>query len=89
MSRQSQKEENKETPLSLYAHGHHFVRYFDDDEFAEEMKCSYCGYIIWPCWSEDDVTKCMIAVDGEVKRGKFDIDKYGTGNPFNFYRGEP
>ncbi len=53
------------TRKHLRAFGHHFTRYIFENEYAEEMKCR-CGYVIWPCYNEDDVKKMMEANGGVV-----------------------
>ncbi len=50
----------------LMAHGHSFRRYLFDNEYAEEMICR-CGYVIPPCYKEQDVTEFMETNGGIVK----------------------
>jgi len=44
--------EKKKTLPYLKVGNHNFRRYLFDNEFAEEMKCIYCDFVIWPCENE-------------------------------------
>ena len=62
----SNTQEKKETLYYLKAHGHHFYRYLSDNPFAEEMKCRHCSYVIYPCFSEEEVTRMMMDNDNKI-----------------------
>lgn len=53
------------TPVYTTAHGHLFKRYLMENEFAEEMKCE-CGYTIYPCKNEEQVTAAMMLIEGKI-----------------------
>jgi hypothetical protein len=52
------KAQKRETPQSIRAAGHVFRRYLMENPYAEEMKCS-CGFVIWPCWTEEEVESAI------------------------------
>lgn len=45
---------------------HLFVRYLFENEYAEEMKCNKCGYVIWPCINADEVKEAMKSISDEI-----------------------
>jgi macrodomain Ter protein organizer (MatP/YcbG family) len=56
----------RKTLLLLTVLGHRFKRYLFSNEYAAEMKCVDCGYIIWPCYSQKEVIDAMKTLSDEV-----------------------
>lgn len=54
------------TPISLKVGKHVFLRYLMSNEYAEEMKCSKCGFVIWPCYTEKEGISAVEELGGKV-----------------------
>ena len=56
---------HSETPVSVKAGKHLFLRYLMDNEYAEEMKCK-CGFVIWSCQDEKEAKKAIEDLGGDI-----------------------
>jgi len=59
-------ETKKETLEYILVGKHHFKRYLFDNKYAEEMKCTNCGFVIWSCYSTSDAVNAVGLLGGKL-----------------------
>ena len=65
-----QEKQRLKTPERISVGPHRFTRYLFSNEYAEEMLCRKCGFVIWPCWTEEEAVKAIKILYGDPESCK-------------------